>query len=163
MGLLSRIVDAAADRVIASVVRRYRRHVEKPSHDTPRDVQPYAVFEGRIQLNQMVAPAITGEWDMGDYDPETGRRELKEPKEHLTSQPTRITTWIEDEENAQQLTVRWEKDRGKLKLIKAREGEIWRVEFYKVADAREVSVPTVSGSSPDGFSPFGGQPGGGFA
>jgi hypothetical protein len=123
------------------------------------DVKPTAVFEGRVTLCQLSAPALTGEYELGEYDPKTGMREVKKPGEKVEG-TTRLTTFMDDEERGEQITVRWERNRGKIKLSRARKDEIWRVEFYKVADAKEVALPTVPGSSDQGYNPYGGQSGG---
>jgi hypothetical protein len=145
---------------------RYKKSKEPPASGPQgaRDgVEPFVSFEGRVTMNQLSAPALTGEWEMGKYDHEAGLYELKEPEEKVTNEPTRLTTFIDDEEGEQQITVRWEKGRGKLKLVKARKDEIWRVEFYKVADVKEVMAPTVAGGAPGERNPFGGDPGGGVS
>jgi hypothetical protein len=156
------------DRLLGYIVRSiHRRYIDseplEASPPVPTDVEPFASFEGRITLNELTAPALTGEWKMGKFDEETGLAELTEPEEKVTTEPTRLTMFIDDEDGEQQITVRWEKGRGKLKLAKARKDEIWRLEFYKVADVKEVMAPTVAGSVPGERNPFGGDPGGGVS
>ena len=73
MGYLGVLVAKATGRAIARAVRFYREHVpDVEASSPPEDVKPFATFEGRITLNQLSAAGITGEWEMGEYDPDTG-------------------------------------------------------------------------------------------
>ena len=160
------------DRLLGFVVRTiHDRYIERKKPDPPPSgpvtgVEPYAVFEGRITLNTLAAPALSGAYNFGEYDAETGMYEIEKPdpeSEKGIDSVTRLTTFMEDEDAKQQITLRWERERGKIGFSKARKDEIWRVEFYKVADAKEVVVPTVAGSAPHEKNPFGGDPGGGVS
>ena len=165
--MLRRIVTTLVLGPIVRTVMRVVRDAEDRAAETGKEeasdsegIEPFASFEGRITLNQLSAPAMSGEFELGAYDKEAGRYELKEPSGGKPHGTTRLTTFIDDEEGGQQMTVRWERGRGKIRLEKARRDEVWRIEFYKVADAKETASPTMPGASPDGFSPFGGNAGG---
>jgi hypothetical protein len=138
----------------------YERRLQRRQEPPP---EPFAVFEGLVTMNQLTASSPRGEYEFGPFDEQLGYAPLIKEGERLKQVPTRVTTFIDDEDNGQQLTIRWEKSRGKLVIAKARSGELWRIEFYRMDDVGpEMVTPTITGRPSDGFQPYGGQPGGGL-